>query len=119
MNSQHPSQTRRVNNIGSLLLTPQENECLYSYLGRKCITLSSAIVQVYAAERHSIWSKKCCGVACLVKDNPQRSYFIRVYDIKDGKILWEQELYSNFSYISSRSYFHTFAGDVSFLFHLL
>uniref|UniRef100_A0A8C4RJF4 WASP like actin nucleation promoting factor b n=1 Tax=Erpetoichthys calabaricus TaxID=27687 RepID=A0A8C4RJF4_ERPCA len=115
MNSQHPSQTRRVNNIGSLLLTPQENECLYSYLGRKCITLSSAIVQVYAAERHSIWSKKCCGVACLVKDNPQRSYFIRVYDIKDGKILWEQELYSNFSYISSRSYFHTFAGDVSFL----
>uniref|UniRef100_A0A8C4RLW0 WASP like actin nucleation promoting factor b n=1 Tax=Erpetoichthys calabaricus TaxID=27687 RepID=A0A8C4RLW0_ERPCA len=113
MNSQHPSQTRRVNNIGSLLLTPQENECLYSYLGRKCITLSSAIVQVYAAERHSIWSKKCCGVACLVKDNPQRSYFIRVYDIKDGKILWEQELYSNFSYISSRSYFHTFAGDVN------
>ncbi|MGH0141329.1 UNVERIFIED_CONTAM: hypothetical protein FKN15_000470 [Acipenser sinensis] len=74
-------------------------------------TLSSAVVQVYTADRNSVWSKRCCGVACLVKDNPQRSYFIRVYDIKDGKILWEQELYSNFSYNHSRSYFHTFAGD--------
>ncbi|MBN3285465.1 WASL protein, partial [Polyodon spathula] len=111
MNNQHPPPPRRVANNTSLLLTPQENDCLQNYLGRKCITLSSAVVQVYTADRNSVWSKKCCGVACLVKDNPQRSYFIRVYDIKDGKILWEQELYNNFSYNHSRSYFHTFAGD--------
>ncbi|KAK6488057.1 WASP like actin nucleation promoting factor a [Huso huso] len=111
MNNQHPPPPRRVVNNSSLLLTPQENDCLQNYLGRKCITLSSAVVQVYTADRNSVWSKKCCGVACLVKDNPQRSYFIRVYDIKDGKILWEQELYNNFSYNHTRSYFHTFAGD--------
>ncbi len=45
-------------------------------------TLSSAVVQVYTADRNSSWNKRCCGVACLVKDNPQRSYFIRVFDIK-------------------------------------
>ncbi|RXN01007.1 Neural Wiskott-Aldrich syndrome protein [Acipenser ruthenus] len=111
MNNQHPPPPRRVVNNSSLLLTPQENDCLQNYLGRKCITLSTAVVQVYTADRNSVWSKKCCGVACLVKDNPQRSYFIRVYDIKDGKILWEQELYNNFSYNHTRSYFHTFAGD--------
>lgn len=44
--------------------------------------MSSAVVQIYAADRNAMWSKKCCGVACLVKDNPQRSYFIRIYDIK-------------------------------------
>lgn len=44
--------------------------------------MSSAVVQIYAADRNGMWSKKCCGVACLVKDNPQRSYFIRIYDIK-------------------------------------
>ncbi|XP_023275733.1 neural Wiskott-Aldrich syndrome protein-like [Seriola lalandi dorsalis] len=109
MNSHPPP--RRVANIGSLLLTPQENECLFGYLGRKCATLCSAVVQVYGAERSACWAKRCCGVACLVKDNPQRSYFIRVFDIKEGKTMFEQELYHNFSISSSRSYFISFAGD--------
>ncbi|KAG9345879.1 hypothetical protein JZ751_009035 [Albula glossodonta] len=100
--SGHPSQ-RRVANVGSILLTPQENECLFTHLGRKCI--------VYGADRNSTWAKRCCGVACLVKDNPQRSYFIRVFDIKEGKTIFEQELYSNFTVSCSRSYFISFAGD--------
>ncbi|KAA0724321.1 Neural Wiskott-Aldrich syndrome protein [Triplophysa tibetana] len=108
--SGHPPQ-RRVANVGSLLLTPQENECLFNYLGRKCITMCSAVVQVYAADRSSSWVKRCCGVACLVKDNPQRSYFIRVFEIKDGKTKFEQELYNNFAVTNSRPYFITFAGD--------
>ncbi|XP_017341531.2 WASP like actin nucleation promoting factor a isoform X2 [Ictalurus punctatus] len=106
-----PASQRRLANVGSLLLTPQENECLFNYLGRKCITLCSAVVQVYAADRGPSWSKRCCGVACLVKDNPQRSYFIRVFDIKDGKTKFEQELYTNFTSNSSRPYFITFPGD--------
>uniref|UniRef100_A0A8C1UPJ2 WASP like actin nucleation promoting factor a n=1 Tax=Cyprinus carpio TaxID=7962 RepID=A0A8C1UPJ2_CYPCA len=108
--SGHPPH-RRVANVGSLLLTPHENECLFNYLGRKCITLCSAVVQVYGADRGSSWFKRCCGVACLVKDNPQRSYFIRVFDIKDGKAKFEQELYNNFTINCSRAYFITFAGD--------
>ncbi|XP_028601560.2 actin nucleation-promoting factor WASL isoform X1 [Podarcis muralis] len=110
-NNQQPPPPRRITNVGSMLLTPQENESLFGFLGKKCVTMSSAIVQIYAADRNAMWSKKCCGVACLVKDNPQRSYFIRIYDIKDGKQLWEQELYNNFVYNSPRPYFHTFAGD--------
>lgn len=27
---------RRSTSVGSILLTPQENECLFGYLGRKC-----------------------------------------------------------------------------------
>lgn len=34
MNSHPPP--RRALNVGSILLTPQENECLFGYLGRKC-----------------------------------------------------------------------------------
>ncbi|KAK7913598.1 hypothetical protein WMY93_013809 [Mugilogobius chulae] len=102
---------RRAVNASSILLTPQENECLFNHLGRKCISLSSAVVQVFTAERNSSWSKRCCGVACLVKDNPQRSYFIRVFDLRDGKVMFEQELYNNFNLSSSRPYFITFAGD--------
>uniref|UniRef100_A0A8C8EBL2 Uncharacterized protein n=1 Tax=Otus sunia TaxID=257818 RepID=A0A8C8EBL2_9STRI len=34
---QQPPQPRRVTNVGSLLLTPQENESLFSFLGKKCV----------------------------------------------------------------------------------
>uniref|UniRef100_UPI0037E80A03 WASP like actin nucleation promoting factor b isoform X2 n=1 Tax=Semicossyphus pulcher TaxID=241346 RepID=UPI0037E80A03 len=104
---------RRIANIGSILLTQQENESLFNHLGRKCITLSSAVVQVFTADRNSSWNKRCCGVACLVKDNPKRSYYIRVFDIKDGKVTFEQELYTNFSIYLPKPYFITFAGDAT------
>ncbi|XP_029288934.1 WASP like actin nucleation promoting factor a isoform X1 [Cottoperca gobio] len=109
MNSHPPP--RRAVNVGSILLTPQENDCLFGYLGRKCATLCSSVVQVYGADRSCCWVKRCCGVACLVKDNPLRSYYIRVFDIKEGKTMFEQELYHNFSISSSRSYFISFTGD--------
>ncbi|KAF3859591.1 hypothetical protein F7725_021990 [Dissostichus mawsoni] len=108
--SGHPPQRRQAN-VGSILLTPQENDCLFNYLGRKCISLSSAVVQLYTADRNSIWNKRGCGVACLVKDNPLRSYFIRVWDIKEGKMMFEQELYNNFSIYLPKPYFITFTGD--------
>ncbi|XP_051912139.1 WASP like actin nucleation promoting factor b isoform X2 [Hippocampus zosterae] len=110
MSGLHP---QRQTNVGSILLTPQENDYLFNHLGRKCIALSSAVVQVFLADRNAAWSKRCCGVACLIKDNPQRSYFIRVFDIKDGKMLFEQELYNNFSINPSRPFFISFAGDSS------
>ncbi|XP_043964518.1 WASP like actin nucleation promoting factor b isoform X2 [Gambusia affinis] len=108
--SGHPPQ-RRQSNVGSLILSQQDNESLFNYLGRKCITLSSGVVQVYTAERNSSWNKRCCGVACLVKDNPQRSYFIRVLDIREGKMMFEQELYNGFIGNLQKAYFITFAGD--------
>ncbi|XP_062373939.1 WASP like actin nucleation promoting factor b isoform X2 [Sardina pilchardus] len=108
--SGHPP-PRRPTNIGSILLTPQENDSLFNHLGRKCSTLASGVVQVFMGERNGCWTKRCCGVACLVKDNPARSYFIRIFDIKEGKTLFEQELYNNFAVTPSRTYFLTFAGD--------
>ncbi|KAG8439838.1 hypothetical protein GDO86_005852 [Hymenochirus boettgeri] len=110
-NNNNNKPSKRVSNCGSMLLTAQENESLFGYLGKKCMTISSAVVQLFVSDRNSAWVKKCCGVACIVKDNPQRSYFIRIYDIKEGRPLHEQELYYNFVYNSPRSYFHTFAGD--------
>lgn len=54
---------------------------LYIYIFQ---ALCSAVVQVFLAEPPSLnrWNKRCCGVATLVKDNPVRSYYIRVYDIR-------------------------------------
>lgn len=35
--SQQPPPPRKVTNVGSLLLTPQENESLFTFLGKKCV----------------------------------------------------------------------------------
>lgn len=47
-------------------------------------TLATAVVQLYlalppGAER---WTKEHCGAVCFVKDNPQKSYFIRLYGLQ-------------------------------------
>ena len=53
--------------------------------------------QVYHSEGpgHSYrWNKRCCGVVCFVKDNLKRSYFIRVFDMDNHLLVFEQEIYN-------------------------
>lgn len=100
-------------NIPSALLQDHENQRLFEMLGRKCWTLATAVVQLYLAlppgAEH--WTKEHCGAVCFVKDNPQKSYFIRLYGLQAGRLLWEQELYSQLVYSTPTPFFHTFAGD--------
>ena len=60
---------------------------------------------------HARWNKRSCGVVCLVKDNPKRSYFIRVLDIDRKMIVFDQEIYNQFRYRTPRPYFHTFEAE--------
>ncbi|XP_029466816.1 wiskott-Aldrich syndrome protein [Rhinatrema bivittatum] len=100
-------------NVPSCLLQPQENDQVFELLGRKCTSLCTSVAQLYMAlpPGSSHWSKQHCGVICFVKDNPQRSYFIRLFDLKEGKMVWEQELYSSFDYLAATQYFHVFGAD--------
>ncbi|KAK1898981.1 Wiskott-Aldrich syndrome protein [Dissostichus eleginoides] len=59
----------------------------------------------------SVWSLQHTGVVCFVKDNPQRSYFIRMFDMKMGRMVWEQEIYNQIVYSSPQPFFHTFESD--------
>ncbi|XP_014662305.1 PREDICTED: neural Wiskott-Aldrich syndrome protein-like [Priapulus caudatus] len=100
-------------NTGSSLLRNDENERLFGLLGKGCTTLVSAVVQVYLAEPNpQRWKRKTCGMVCFVKDGNKRSYFLRAYDLRQGALVWEQEVYTQFKYRSPRPYFHTFAGDM-------
>uniref|UniRef100_A0A8C1KRL2 WASP actin nucleation promoting factor a n=1 Tax=Cyprinus carpio TaxID=7962 RepID=A0A8C1KRL2_CYPCA len=100
-------------NVGSSLLSPQENERLEDLLGRRCVSLSSAVVQLLMAlpSEPNRWTPQQSGVVCFVKDSPQRSFFIRLYDMKAGKLVWEQEIYNQLMYQRTRPFFHTFPGD--------
>ncbi|KAF7662775.1 hypothetical protein LDENG_00227840 [Lucifuga dentata] len=103
----------KTESVRSSLLNLQENEKLEELLGRRCASMATAVAQLFMALPHtpSMWSLQHTGVLCFVKDNPQRSYFIRMFDVKAGKQVWEQELYNQIVYSSPQPYFHTFAAD--------
>ncbi|KAM6995827.1 actin nucleation-promoting factor WAS-like [Passerculus sandwichensis] len=74
----------------SELLRERENLRVLEALGRKCVSLVTAVVQLVVAEPGGVpggpggvpggsWSLRGCGVACLVRDSPRRSYFIRIF----------------------------------------
>uniref|UniRef100_A0A8C8RLE1 Actin nucleation-promoting factor WAS n=1 Tax=Pelusios castaneus TaxID=367368 RepID=A0A8C8RLE1_9SAUR len=101
-------------NASSSLLLDHENQQVFELLGRKCTTLATSVAQLYLAmpPNSQVWSKQGCGALCLVKDNPRRSYFIRLFDLKQaGRLMWELELSSQLVYSTVRAYFHTFPGD--------
>jgi len=65
--------------------------------------------QVYHSEGpgHSYrWNKRSCGVVCFVKDNLKRSYFIRLYDMDNHLLVFEQEIYNQLKWVLINS-FHT------------
>ncbi|RDD42657.1 Neural Wiskott-Aldrich syndrome protein [Trichoplax sp. H2] len=97
-------------NASSKILSPEENKIIFNLLAaKKCSTLATTVVQVQLAHSNShAWIKKCTGVLCFVKDSALRSYFLRVFNVKDKALLWEQELYYNFEYKKTKNYFHTF-----------
>ncbi|XP_064331493.1 actin nucleation-promoting factor WAS isoform X1 [Phalacrocorax carbo] len=97
-------------NVPSGLLQQQENLQLFELLGRKCVTLATAVVQLVVAEPGRGWAKRGCGVACLVRDSPRRSYFIRLYGLAAGSLQWEQELHGEMGYAAPTPFFHTFVS---------
>ncbi|XP_069799564.1 actin nucleation-promoting factor WAS [Dendropsophus ebraccatus] len=102
---------RTQENVPSVLLKDQENQKVFQLLGRKCTTLATTVVQLLVAPSNDHWIKQSCGVVCLVKDNPKRSYFIRLYDITEEKLIWEQELSQQLMYLTPRPFFHTFPSE--------
>uniref|UniRef100_A0A3Q3X447 Uncharacterized protein n=1 Tax=Mola mola TaxID=94237 RepID=A0A3Q3X447_MOLML len=97
----------------SSLLSLQESDRLEELLGRRCASMATTVAQLFMALPHSpaVWSLQHTGVVCFVKDNLQRSYFIRMFDMKAGRMIWEQELYNQIVYSSPLPFFHTFAAD--------
>ena len=114
----NPTERRAYVNARCSLITEAENQTLFQLLGPKCVTLASAVVQVFVASAASQgrWSEKTTGIACLVKDSNLRSYFIRIYNLSNGRKDWEQDLiYQRFHYVSNKDpLFHFFDAEEGF-----
>lgn len=72
--SGHPPQRRQAN-VGSILLTPQENECLFNHLGRKCIvSFSIKLYDSKAKEKKANAANLYC-VSCP-ETGDKASYYV-------------------------------------------
>ncbi|XP_030370784.1 neural Wiskott-Aldrich syndrome protein [Scaptodrosophila lebanonensis] len=100
-------------NAGSSQLLQEENEAVFKLLGKKCQTLSTAVVQIFKTEgsAHSHWKKKHTGVICFVKDSALRSYFLRAYCLIKSELIWEHEVYDDMQIVKSRPFLLTFEGS--------
>ncbi|GFS90569.1 wiskott-Aldrich syndrome protein [Trichonephila clavipes] len=107
------SESKSVQNVPSSLLNQEENQKVFLALGKSCSTLGTTVVQLFLTEEpyHSSWIKKNCGVVCFVKDCDRRSYFIKLFDMDKCSWVWEQELYNQFVYKPSCTFFHVFEAD--------
>ncbi|KAL5283357.1 WASL family protein [Megaselia abdita] len=97
----------------SQILSQEENELIFTLLGRKCQSLSTAVVQIFKTEgaAHSHWKKKHTAVLCFVKDSSKRSYFLRAYCLVKNEKCWEHEVYDGMKLSKSRPYLITFEGQ--------
>ncbi|XP_051777354.1 actin nucleation-promoting factor WASL-like [Erpetoichthys calabaricus] len=99
--------------ILSWLVSEEDNAVLADLIGNESTVLTAAVVQVFFAlpEDRSQWTLCHHGVVCFIRDHGLRSYFLRVFNIKAQKLVWEQELYFEFRYKAPRPYLHTFPGE--------
>ncbi|XP_026801431.2 actin nucleation-promoting factor WAS isoform X1 [Pangasianodon hypophthalmus] len=107
---------REMSRVLSTLLSIRENGLIFNLLGSDCSASACAVVQLYLANtackgKKSEWQIHSCGVVCLVQDKKLHSTFIRLFCVKKAKLLWEQELYTPFTYSTPRPFFHTFPSD--------
>ena len=61
-------------------LSSQENNQIFSMLGDRKVTLSTAVIQLLFATttRPFSWKVKVTGVVCFVKDYDRRGFFFEV-----------------------------------------
>ncbi|XP_012214567.1 actin nucleation-promoting factor WASL-like [Linepithema humile] len=98
---------------GTILLKPEENEHIFQLIGNRCQCLAAGVVQLYLTEppSHRDWIKKSTGIITLIRDNPRRSFFLRLYCLQRKVMLWEHEVYNSMDYKAPMSYFHTFEAE--------
>lgn len=82
---------KRPDNTGSKLLTIEENTALFNLIGTNCVSLAAGVCQLFRAE-HGCWRKVSTGVVSLVKDYNQKAYCLRIFNLQEEQLIFQQHL---------------------------
>lgn len=100
--------------IACFHLSADDNELIFKLVNEKSFSLCTVIVELYqtAAPAHSMWKKNNVGALCFEKDYEKKSYYFRLYCLKQQKLVWEQEIYRHMSLVLGQPFLITFEGTV-------
>ena len=105
--------SRKSKHKSSILLSFEENNVIFGKLAKGETALSTAVAQLVLScpPDHTRWELFNTGVMIFVKSNRSRTYYFRLYDLKEPEKLWEQEIYLNIIYSAVEPRFHTFEAE--------
>ncbi|EGG18370.1 Wiscott-Aldrich syndrome protein [Cavenderia fasciculata] len=73
--------------------------------------LTSSVARLYEG-KNNVWEYTgVVGALSLISQRIEKSFYIKIVDLKNTRTVFEQELYDGFDYQKSRDFFHTFEGD--------
>jgi len=70
------------------------------------VMISTGVARLYKGQRNQWNYTKIMGAVCLCEQTG--AVYFKIVDLKSGRCAWEQELYENFEYNKTASFFHTF-----------
>ncbi|CAF1099691.1 unnamed protein product [Adineta steineri] len=86
-----PSETQqqRLIHNPSKNLQPYELKCLFEILGINCVTLATAVAQIFYGY-NGTRINSLPGVLCFVKDFDNKKYYFRLYNLKSRQVIYEE-----------------------------
>jgi len=70
------------------------------------VMISTGVARLYKGQKSQWNYTKIMGALCLCEQ--AGAVYFKIVDLKSGRCAWEQELYENFEYNKTASFFHTF-----------
>jgi Wiskott-Aldrich syndrome protein len=103
----------RFEHVKSKRFNDTENESIIQLIKKENgLSLANAVVQLWISQKpsHTMWTKVSCGIVFFIKDFKNKSYFFRLFNLVPAQ-LWEQEMYTPFSYFQLSQNFHHFPAE--------
>jgi len=70
------------------------------------VMISTGVARLYKGQKNQWNYTKIMGAVCLCEQ--AGAVYFKIVELKSGRCAWEQELYENFEYNKTSSFFHTF-----------
>jgi len=70
------------------------------------VMIGAGVARLYKGQKNKWTYTRIMGAVCFCEQ--AGAVYFKIVDLKSGKCTWEQELYENFEYNKTASFFHTF-----------
>ncbi|EFA77317.1 Wiscott-Aldrich syndrome protein [Heterostelium album PN500] len=97
--------------MGVQTLTEQEKNQLGVVHSSSCDVKSSTVARLYEVKQGGWEYTGVVGACSVISHRIEKTNYIKIFDLKSTRVVFEQELYEGFELHRAREFFYTFEGD--------